>query len=490
MRTLIVVNNPRDWQFDIPGVEVVDAWKYLDDPGYGALQRARVFNLCRSYQYQSHGYYVSLVAAARDHKPLPTVMTIQDMKTRSVIRVMSDELDELIQKHLFHLTSHRFELSIYFGRNIAKRYEHLSIALYRLFETPLLRAYFHRTNGKWFLQNIEPISTNEIPDEHKDFIRQAALEYFAGRRKNTKKLKEYRYDLAILTNEHEDCPPSDQRAIARFVRAADSLGIDAETISKDDFSRIVEFDALFIRETTNVNHHTYRFARKAQTEGLVVIDDPSSILRCSNKVYLSELLKTHGIPIPGSVNIHLQNVNSVKRSLAYPAILKQPDSAFSKGVVKVENVHEFEAAVEELFEKSAILVAQEFMPTDFDWRVGVLDNQVLYVCKYFMAPHHWQIVKKVEKSGRNIEGSFETIPVGKAPKRLITLALKASGLIGRGLYGVDIKQVGKRYVVIEINDNPSIESGIEDKVLKDGLYVKIMQVFLDRIEKKKAPRKL
>ncbi len=37
------------------------------------------------------------------------------------------------------------------------------------------------------------------------------------------------------------------------------MGLSTEIITKNDFDRIPEFDALFIRETTAVNHHTYRF---------------------------------------------------------------------------------------------------------------------------------------------------------------------------------------------------------------------------------------
>ncbi len=62
-------------------------------------------------------------------------------------------------------------------------------------------------------------------------------------------------------------------------------GSRTELITRDDSNRLSEFDALFIRETTSVDHHTNRIARKALAEGLVVIDDPESILRCSNKVY-------------------------------------------------------------------------------------------------------------------------------------------------------------------------------------------------------------
>ena len=68
-----------------------------------------------------------------------------------------------------------------------------------------------------------------------------------------------------------------------------------------------------------------------------------------------------------------------------------------------------------------------------------------------------------------------------APKKLISLAVKAAELIGDGLYGLDIKQVGERFVVIEINDNPNIDHNYEDSILKDELYDRIMEVFLKRI---------
>ena len=71
-------------------------------------------------------------------------------------------------------------------------------------------------------------------------------------------------------------------------KAAAELGLGAEVVGRDDYARIAEFDALFIRATTSVNHYTFRFSRRAAAEGLVVIDDPQSIARCTNKVFLAE----------------------------------------------------------------------------------------------------------------------------------------------------------------------------------------------------------
>jgi len=73
---LLVVDRLAGWSQRIPDAEVVRAHDYLTDPRYPGLRGARVFNLCQSYRYQRCGYYVSLLAGARGHRPLPDVSTI------------------------------------------------------------------------------------------------------------------------------------------------------------------------------------------------------------------------------------------------------------------------------------------------------------------------------------------------------------------------------------------------------------------------------
>ncbi len=484
MKNLVVVNNPKNWSLDIPGVDVVSANAYLTDSAYVKLRGAKVFNLCRSYRYQSIGYYVSLLAEARGHRPLPSVLTIQDFKSQTIVRFVSEDLDEIIQKSLKPIQGEKFTLSIYFGRNLARRYDRLSHHLFSQFQAPMLRAQFMRAGGHWNLQSIGPVASNEIPAEHRDFVIQVAREYFERRRPAIIKKEETRFDLAILRNPEEKHPPSDERAIQKFIKAAENLDFYVELIGKDDYGRLAEFDALFIRETTSVNHHTYRFSRRAAAEGLVVIDDPESILKCTNKVYLAELLNRNNIPAPKTLIVSEELSGLVKTELGLPCILKQPDSSFSQGVVKADNEQELKEALDTLFDTSDLLIAQEFLPTDFDWRVGILNRKPIYVCKYFMARKHWQIYER-SASGKTYEGRGETLPVEEAPKHVLETALKAANLIGDGLYGVDLKQAGNKVYVIEINDNPSIEAGVEDDVMKDGLYRLVMEEFLRRIELKK-----
>ena len=487
MQILLVVNQNDNWPLNIEGVQLVNSRRYLSDPQFSLMRRVRVFNLCRSYSYQSVGYYVSLLAEARGHKPFPDAYSLMSLRSQQVVRFISDDLDELIQKNLAPLKSNRFDLSIYFGRNMAKRYDKLAQKLFEALNAPFLRASFVKQK-KWMLQKASPIASKDIPATHWSFVVSAAEDYFHKKRKVVHPKRPSRFDLAILLAPDDKLPPSNERAIKKFMKAASSLNLGVELIQKEDYARLAEFDGLFIRETTSVNHHTYNFARGAAAEGLVVIDDPESILKCTNKVFLAELLQRHKIPIPKTMIAHRDNMTQVSAALGLPCILKQPDSSFSQGVMKVATEEELQDKMRKLLTKSEMIIAQQFLPTDFDWRIGVLDKKPLYACRYFMAKGHWQIID-YGKTGKIREGNADTIPIEDVPEQVLNTALKAAYLIGDGLYGVDLKQVEKKIYVIEVNDNPNIDAGMEDQIMKDGLYLKVMQSFVRRIEEKKLTGK-
>ena len=485
MQPLIVVDNPQTWPLRIPSAEIIAARSYLTDPRYASRRGVRVFNLCRSYRYQTTGYYVSLLATARGHRPLPSVTTIQDMKSLTIKRLVSEELEESIQRSLKPVQSSRFTLSIYFGKNLAKRYDTLSGQLFRRLRAPLLRADFERVRDNWRLKGIGAIAANDIPEAHRPFVVSAAQAFFGKKRERSYARRDSIYSLAILHDPHERFPPSNQGALDRFADAARDFQLGVEFIHKDDFARLAEFDALFIRETTAVNHHTYRFAHRAAAERLIVIDDPESILKCTNKVFLAELLERYGVPHPKTMIAHRDNQGAIITQLGLPCVLKQPDSAFSQGVHKYDSPEALQAGLDELFETSELVIAQEFLPTEFDWRIGVLDGRPLYACRYHMARAHWQIAH-TDENGRTKDGRVAAVPLSDVPRAVLKTALRAALLIGNGLYGVDLKQVGRRVYVIETNDNPSIDHGFEDQVLKKDLYHAVMEVFLQRIVRAKA----
>jgi glutathione synthase/RimK-type ligase-like ATP-grasp enzyme len=477
---LLVVENVKRWPLRVEEAEVVSARDYLVDPRWAGRRGLHVFNLCRTYGYQSTGYYVSLLATARGHRPLPSVTTLQDLRLAPVLRIASEDLDEHIQRTLGRLRRGRFELSVYFGRNMAKRYDALSRALFDQFPAPFLRASFRREEEHWRLHSIRLVATSEIPDSHRDFVLAQARAFFA-RGHRARPRRTFRYDMAILADPEADDAPSDERAIQRFVRAGRKLGIDAVQIDREDYGNIAAFDALFLRETTAVEHHTFRFARRAAAEGLVVVDDPESILRCTNKVFQAEVFARHGIPGPKTLIVHEGNVDKVADAVGLPCVLKRPDSSFSQGVVRVDDPAELRARVEAFLHDSELVIAQEYAPSSFDWRIGVLDRRPLYACRYHMARGHWQIVS-TGRQGRRRYGRVEAVALGEVPAEVVSIAVRSAGLIGDGLYGVDVKPVNGHFFVMEVNDNPNLEAGYEDAVLGESLYFEVMDYFRRRLD--------
>ena len=480
MTILLVVENPKRWPHSMRGAELVAARSYLTEPAYAEPRRFKVFNVCRTYGYQTTGYYVSLLAEARGHRPLPSVETLRDLRLQPLVRVVANELEELIERKLKRIKPPTFTISIYFGKNMAARYERLSRELFNQYPAPFLRAKFAYSD-RWTLESIEPIATRDIPESHRPFMIAAAEAYFARRASPRRVRDTARYDLAILYDPTAEDSPSDAGAIKRFQQAAEACGLSATLIRRADAGRVAEFDALFIRQTTSVEHYTYSFARRAAAAGMVVIDDPESILRCSNKVFQAEVFARLGIRTPRSMVVHEGNRGEVQAALGLPCVLKRPDAAFSRGVAKVSTPEELERCLGEFLEDSDLVLAQEFAPTDFDWRIGILDGAPLFACRYHMMPGHWQIAG-TDHRGKRRYGKVDAVPLEEVPAGALRLAVRASRPMGDGLYGVDLKQYGRQYSIIEVNDNPNVDSDVEDLVLGKELYVRIMQWFRTRLD--------
>ncbi|MEE2771481.1 MAG: RimK-like ATPgrasp N-terminal domain-containing protein, partial [Bacteroidota bacterium] len=136
MKKIIVVNQPETWKLHLENIEIVSSRKYLTDPAFSQLKKARIFNLCKDYSYQSKGYYVSLLAEARGHLAIPTVKNLVDLGDSKLVRIVSEEFDDLIQRSLKNIKSQEFVLSIYFGQNVAVKYRDLSAMFFRHFQIP------------------------------------------------------------------------------------------------------------------------------------------------------------------------------------------------------------------------------------------------------------------------------------------------------------------------------------------------------------------
>lgn len=492
-RHKIIVGSIRDWRWNSADLNIVTVDDFLKGRDAARKRRPlRILNLCRSFRYLSSGYYCSLLAEARGDLPMPTVADILDLSRRSLYAFALPELESLLNRIMGRLTEtppDDFDLLVFFGQAEDPRFRRLAAEAFDLFRYPLLKLRINRAR-QWRIRFIRPMGPHQVTAALSPFFESSLRRHLRLPGRPKAESRPALYDLAILHNPQEALAPSNPEALARFIRAGEKLRVDVELIQARDYHRLAEFDALLIRETTALDHHTFRFARKAEAEGIVVIDDSKSILRCTNKVYLWELLRANGLPMPKTAVLNRsafgeELLAEAELQLGYPMVFKIPDGSFSRGMFKAGNRDEARRAAMQLFDKSRLILAQEFMYTSFDWRVGILAGKPLFVSKYRAARGHWQIINH-RGDGTSVVGGFETLAVGDAPVQVIDLACRAASLIGDGLYGVDLKQNDDGVFVIEVNDNPNIDHGIEDRVIRMELYEAIMQDLIRRIDSSRA----
>ena len=488
-RVVVVVEDDICEKLSLSGVKFCPAAEYLSEKKYSSSSRFHVLNFCKSYKTHSMGYYVSLLASARNHRITPSVMSVKDVSSKSIVQSIFEAMEDFASGRLKQYAGDTFELTVILGNTPDGQYPGLARKLFTLFEIPFFSVVLEKRD-RWEVKKISILSFKTVLEDHAEVLHNALMSFCEKKRYFRPRLKNYQYDLAILVNPAEKTPPSCPDALKKFRKAAEKVGFFVEFITKQDHRRLCEFDALFIRETTAIESHTYAMARHAYTEGLVVIDDPWSILLCSNKVYLHERLANAGVPQPkGFVLTKKLCTPACLSSLPLPLVLKLPESSFSQGVFLVKSREELKDRLNAILSDSALVIAQEFMESDYDWRIGVMDNLPLFACKYYMARGHWQIYNWQSAGSGDFVGTSEAVPVSQVPAYVLKAALKATSLIGSGLYGVDIKEVDGKAYVIEVNDNPNIDEGVEDLLLGDELYERVMQSIFNRIELERVQRR-
>lgn len=288
-----------------------------------------------------------------------------------------------------------------------------------------------------------------------------------------------RLRVAILRTEGRALAPSNAAAIALFVRAADTVGVETEIVTAGDIERLGEFDGLFIRDHTRTDDYTYAFARKAAELGLATVDDHASILSCASKIVQARLFSMHGVPTPKTLILTSQTIDRAVAMLGLPCVLKEPGSSFSRGVYRVDSAAQLYEHASTLFRSQTAVVAQEYLRTDFDWRIGFVDRQPIFACRYHMVPGHWQVVRNAGTRSYQ-EGRTEAVSLVNVPERVLAVAAMAAGAIGDGFYGIDVKDLTDRSVVIEVNDNPNVDAGQEDGVAGMELYEAVIATIVRR----------
>ena len=264
-------------------------------------------------------------------------------------------------------------------------------------------------------------------------------------------------------------------ALIRLRDQAEAMGHAVYFIFPVEVRKVARVDGLFIRSRTDPLHISYVAAKLAEFHGIPVIDDPVSIQVCSDKVNMYLHLMNGQVRVPetrflGKRDITRGGAEEVFSTLGTPVILKEPSTSFSLRVEKVNSVEEFLKVAKRFIKLSDWIVAQQYLSSSYDWRIGVLDGKLLYAAQYIIPSETFKIQDTV--NGHLVYCAVRSVPAPEVPRSVIETGLAAARAIGRGLYGVDIKECDGTPYVIEVNDNPSLEGG-EDQSYPD-LYRRIV----------------
>jgi glutathione synthase/RimK-type ligase-like ATP-grasp enzyme len=176
-------------------------------------------------------------------------------------------------------------------------------------------------------------------------------------------------------------------------------------------------------------------------------------------------LQRAGVPLPETrflqhTEVTAENAAERFEGLGTPLVLKAPNSSFSAYVDRVSNVEDFIRIGKRFLRRADRIVVQQYLPSEFDWRIITLAGRVLAIMKYQFVQDKWKLMERGGQGeyARVIPFTAETAPAG-----LSAVALAAANATGQSLYGIDIKEVDGAFFVIEVNDNPNIDANAEDQ---------------------------
>ena len=150
-----------------------------------------------------------------------------------MIKDDAQDFDAVIQKCLGSSSETKLEFKIYFGYTEELANSSLGMLLFNLFQSPILKASFIKRD-KWTLESLKPLNIYDLSNDERIKL-QSFLGLFMSNKKVVRKNHQRRkFDLAILVNPDDPNPPSNPKALQKFVKAAEEVGFNTEIITKND----------------------------------------------------------------------------------------------------------------------------------------------------------------------------------------------------------------------------------------------------------------
>ena len=237
------------------------------------------------------------------------------------------------------------------------------------------------------------------------------------------------------------------------------------------------FDAVIPRIGASVTFYGTAVLRQFEMMGVYPLNESVAVTRSRDKLRSLQLLARKGIGLPVTGFAHSpDDVEDMLNMVGgAPAVIKLLEGTQGIGVVLAETKKAAESVIEAFMGLKANILIQEFIK-----EAGGADIRCLVVGGKVVAA-----MKRQGKEGEfrsNLHRGGSAAVVRLTPEERST-AVRAAGIMGLNVCGVDILRSNHGPVVMEVNSSPGLE-GIENSTGKD-----VAGLIIEFIEKNSKPNR-
>jgi ribosomal protein S6--L-glutamate ligase len=222
----------------------------------------------------------------------------------------------------------------------------------------------------------------------------------------------------------------------------------------------LEFDAVIPRIGASVTTYGTAVLRQFEVGGIYSLNESVAIARSRDKLRAHQLLARKGVGMP--ITSYAHGADATDDLIGFvggpPLIVKVIQSTHGSGVVLAETYKAAESVINAFRGLHAEFLVQEFIKEagGADIRCFVIGDKVIAAMK--------RQAKEGEFRSNLHKGGVATVVKLTPAER--ALAVRAAGVIGLDVAGVDIIRSAHGPLVLEVNSSPGLE-GIEKATGKD-----------------------
>jgi ribosomal protein S6--L-glutamate ligase len=234
-------------------------------------------------------------------------------------------------------------------------------------------------------------------------------------------------------------------------------------LASKEGNNLLDFDTYLFRGMGKRNNELSVIARYVKKQGKYIVEEKFA----QNATYygkFSPSMVDDGVPV---IDYEIHFGDSLKRAhIEYPKIAKNLESSMGKKVRLLNNEEELADFVEKF---GYPILLQKYIPIEYDFRVMVVDGEVLGVMKRYNDGDDFLTIRR--------GGKRESVEL---PQEALDVALRATESAGLSVSGVDLLEHEGKYYRIEVNMSPQF------KVFERITGVNVAEKIVEMVERKNS----